>query len=93
MGTGYTIFITISDGLDQSKISPSCLGVTGGDVPCTVWYRVKGRGINNLAKFPDSTPSPQPSPVKGEEVFSTFYGFFIFGITVFRNRYPFFSKP
>jgi len=31
MGTGYTIFITIFDGLDKSKISPSCLGVTGGD--------------------------------------------------------------
>jgi hypothetical protein len=73
MGTGYTIFITIFDGLDKSKISPSGLGVTGGDVPCTVWYRVKARGINNLAKFPDSSPSPQPSPVKGEEVFSTFH--------------------
>jgi len=31
MGTEYTIFITIFDGLDKSKTSPSCLGVTGGD--------------------------------------------------------------
>ncbi len=32
-----------------------------------------GRGINNLLKFLDSSPSPQPSPVKGEGVFLTFY--------------------
>jgi hypothetical protein len=32
-----------------------------------------GRGINNLLKFLDSSPSPQPSPVEGEGVFSTFY--------------------
>jgi hypothetical protein len=34
---------------------------------------MKGRGINNLAEFPDSSPSPQPSPIKGEGVFLTFY--------------------
>jgi hypothetical protein len=34
---------------------------------------MKGRGINNLAKFLDSSPSPQPSPLKGEGVFLTFY--------------------
>jgi hypothetical protein len=32
-----------------------------------------GRGINNLLKFLDSSPSPQPSPIKGEGVFLTFY--------------------
>jgi len=32
-----------------------------------------GRGINDLLKFLDSSPSPQPSPVKGEGVFLTFY--------------------
>jgi len=34
---------------------------------------MKGRGINNLPEFLDSSPSPQPSPIKGEGVFSTFY--------------------
>jgi len=34
---------------------------------------MKRRGINNLARFIDSSPSPQPSPVKGEGVFLTFY--------------------
>jgi len=34
-----------------------------------------GRGINNLLKFLDSSPSPQPSPIKGEGVFLTFYEF------------------
>ena len=32
-----------------------------------------GRGIKNLLKFLDSSPSPQPSPVKGEGVFLTIY--------------------
>jgi hypothetical protein len=63
------------DGFVKSEISPSRLGVTGGDEPCTVWYRVKGRGINNFLEFLDSSPSPQPSPVKGEGVFLTFYDF------------------
>jgi hypothetical protein len=34
---------------------------------------MKGKGINNLAKFLDYSSSPQPSPVKGEGVFLTFY--------------------
>jgi hypothetical protein len=34
---------------------------------------MKGRGINNLPEFLDSSPSPQPSPIKGEGVFLTFY--------------------
>jgi hypothetical protein len=36
---------------------------------------MKGRGINNFLEFLDSSPSPQPSPVKGEGVFLTFYDF------------------
>jgi hypothetical protein len=39
---------------------------------------MKGRGINNLPEFLDSSPSPQPSPIKGEEVFFTFYEFIHF---------------
>jgi hypothetical protein len=27
---------------------------------------MKGRGINNLPEFLDSSPSPQPFPIKGE---------------------------
>jgi hypothetical protein len=42
---------------------------------------MKGRGINNFLKFPDSSPSPWPSPVKGEGVFFTFYDFINFAIT------------
>jgi hypothetical protein len=70
--------------LVESKTSPSRLGVTGGDEPCTIWYRVKGRGINNFWKFPDSSPSSLPcgvlklTPVKGEGVFLTFYDFIEF---------------
>ena len=45
--------------LVKSKISPP---LAGGD---------NGEGGNNLFKFLDSSPSP--SPVKGEEVFLTFY--------------------
>jgi hypothetical protein len=40
---------------------------------------MKGRGINNLAKPLDSSPSPQPSPVKGEGLFWTFWDFIKFG--------------
>jgi hypothetical protein len=52
---------------------------------------MKGRGIDNLMAFLDSSPSPlpcgvlkltpqgTPSPVKGEGVFSTFYDFIING--------------
>jgi len=39
---------------------------------------MKGRGINNLLEFLDSSPSPQPSPVEGEGVFWTFYEIIIF---------------
>jgi len=45
----------------KSKISPPW------------WEGMMGRGINNFLKFLDSPPSPQPSPVEGEGVFSTFY--------------------
>jgi hypothetical protein len=34
---------------------------------------MKKRGINSSAKIFYSSPSPRPSPVKGEEVFLTFY--------------------
>jgi hypothetical protein len=73
--------------LAKRKIPPSRLGVMGGDEPCTIWYRVKGRGINDWVEFLDSSPSPlpcgvvnltpqgKPSPVKGEGVFLTFYDF------------------
>ena len=33
---------------------------------------MKGRGVNNLAKTLDYSPSPQASPVKGEGLFWTF---------------------
>jgi hypothetical protein len=41
----------------------------------TVSWRegMMGRGINNFLKFLDSSPSPCPSPVKGEGVFLSFY--------------------
>jgi len=42
---------------------------------------MKGRGINNLPEFLDSSPSPQPSPIKGEGVFLTFYEIIDFKIT------------
>jgi len=44
---------------------------------------MKGRGINNLLEFLDSSPSPQPSPVEGEGVFLTFYKAIIIGRTIF----------
>jgi len=34
---------------------------------------MKGRGINNLVEFLYSSPSPRPSPLKGEGVFLSFY--------------------
>jgi len=34
---------------------------------------MKGKGVNNLSGFPDSSPSPRPSPLKGEGVFLTLY--------------------
>jgi 23S rRNA C2498 (ribose-2'-O)-methylase RlmM len=34
---------------------------------------MKGKGVNNLAEFPDSSPSPRPSPLKGEGAFLTLY--------------------
>jgi len=40
-------------------------------------------GINNLAKILDSSPSPQPSPVKGEGVFLTFYDSISFRSRIF----------
>jgi len=46
------------DDLVIRRISASRLSVTGGDEPCTIWYRVKGRGINNWVEFLDSSPSP-----------------------------------
>ena len=45
-----------------------------------------GRGINNLLKFLDSSPSPHPSPVKGEGVFLTFYETINFGDLNFESR-------
>jgi hypothetical protein len=33
----------------------------------------EGGGINNMVEFLDSSPSPRPSPVKGEGVFLIFY--------------------
>ena len=77
----------MNDDLVKSRFPPSRSGVAGGDEPCTIWYRVKGRGINNSMEFLDSSPSPlpcgvlkltpqgKPSPVKGEGVFLTFYDF------------------
>jgi hypothetical protein len=44
---------------------------------------IKGRGINNLVKFPNSSPSPWPSPVKGEGVFLTFYDIINFNFQIF----------
>jgi hypothetical protein len=43
---------------------------------------MKGRGINNLLEFLDSSPSPQPSPVEGEGVFLTFYKAIIIDVLV-----------
>jgi hypothetical protein len=40
---------------------------------------MKGRGINNLVRFLDSSPSPRPSPVKGEGVFLSFRSSSILG--------------
>jgi hypothetical protein len=52
---------------------------------------IKGRGINTLLEFLDSSPSPlpcgvlkltpqgKPSPIKGEGVFFTFYDFIKIG--------------
>jgi hypothetical protein len=42
---------------------------------------MKGRGINNLPEILDSSLSPQPSPIKGEGVFLTFYEIIDFKIT------------
>jgi hypothetical protein len=88
------------DGFVKSKISPSRLGVTGGDEPCTIWYRVKGRGITNLVKFLVFSPSPlpcgvvkltpqgKPSPVKGEGIFLIFYEIINFQLyNSFQNPY------
>ena len=33
-----------------------------------------GRGINHLVELLGSSPSPRPSPIKGEGVFLIFYG-------------------
>ena len=55
------------DDLVKSKISPP---LAGGD---------EGEGGNNLAKFLESSPSPKPSPLKGEGVFLTFFEFIFFG--------------
>jgi hypothetical protein len=46
------------DDLVKRRISASRLSVTGADEPCTIGYRVKGRGINNWVEFLDSSPSP-----------------------------------
>jgi hypothetical protein len=45
---------------------------------------IKGRGINNLAKILDSSPSPQPSPVKGGGVFLTLYDYIKFQSSNFK---------
>jgi hypothetical protein len=50
------------DDLVKSKISPSRLSVTGGDEPCTLWYRVQGRGNKYLGKFLILHPYPNPIP-------------------------------
>jgi hypothetical protein len=49
---------------------------------------MKGRGINNFVKFIDFSPSPKPSPVKGEEVFLTFYD----SIILDTEHLPFFGS-
>jgi len=68
----------------MTKRDYDTVSLAGGDEPCTIWYRVKGRGINNFWKFPDSSPSSLPcgvlklTRVKGEGVFLTFYDFIEF---------------
>jgi len=60
------------------------------EFPLPWWEGMKGRGIDNLLEFLDSSPSPQPSPVKGEGVFLTFYEFINVGIL---NLISVFSVP
>jgi hypothetical protein len=42
------------------------------------WEGMKGRGMDKILKSFYSSPPPQPSPIKGEEVFLTFYEFILF---------------
>jgi hypothetical protein len=74
------------DEVVKSRISPPLAGGDFGvrlrrELSRTLSRTMKGRGINNLPGILDSSPSPQPSPIKGEGVFLTFYEIIDFKIT------------